>query len=120
MSESILLSVAKNIGLPESYDVFNPDLIMHINSAFSDLNQLGVGPAEGFQIEGDAETWDDLLQGEIRLNNVKTWTYLKVRSVFDTASTTGAVISAMERQIAQLEYRINLFREEQLHDQLSR
>lgn len=120
MSESILLSIAKNIGLPPEYDVFNPDLIMHINTSLSNLNQLGIGPAEGFMIEDEVPVWDDLLGGEPRLNNVKTLVYLQVRSVFDTASLTGAVITAMEKQIALLEYRINLFREEQLHDAIPR
>lgn len=119
MSESILRSVAKNIGLPEEYDVFDPDLILHINTVLSDLNQLGIGPEEGFEITDDVTTWDDLLQGEMRLNNVKTYTYLRVKLVFDSGSLTGAVITSMEKMVDRLEYRINLFREEQLHDQLS-
>lgn len=116
MTDSILRSVAKNIGLPPEYDIFDPDLIMHINTVFSDLNQLGIGPAEGYEIIDDTQTWTEFLQGETRLNNVKTYVYLRVRLVFDASSLTGAVITSLEKQVDRLEYRINLFREEQLHD----
>lgn len=113
--DSILRSVAKNIGLPEEYDVFDPDLILVINGVLSDLNQLGIGPEQGFEIVDDTATWDDFLQGELRLNNVKTYVYLKTRLAFDTSSLTGAVITSMEKQAERLEVRINLFREEQLY-----
>lgn len=117
---SILRSIAKNIGLPEEYDIFDPDLILVINGVLSDLNQLGIGPAEGFEIVDGTETWDDLLQGEMRLNNVKTLVYLRTRLAFDTGSLTGAVITSMEKQAERLEVRINLFREEQIHDAIPR
>lgn len=113
MSESILRSVAKNIGLPEEYNVFDPDLIMAINSVMSDLHQLGIGPEEGFEITDDVATWDDLLQGEIRLNSVKSYTYMRVKLMFDPP-TTSYLIDAYQKQVDKAEFRINLFREEQL------
>lgn len=120
MSESILRSIAKNIGLPEEYNVFDPDQILLINGVLADLHQIGIGPEEGFQVTDDTTTWDELLQGEMRLNNVKTLVYIRVKLLFDSGSLTGAVITSMEKMADRLEYRINLFREEQFHDQLSR
>lgn len=116
MNDSILRLIAKNIGLSEEYNVFDPDLLMHINTVFADLHQIGIGPAEGFEIVDDTATWDDYLQGEKRLNNVKTYVYLRVKMVFDNAALTGHVVTSLQAQIDRLEYRINLFREEQLYD----
>ena len=59
--ESILTSIKKMLGIPEEYDHFDPDLIMHINSVLSILTQIGVGPSEGFRIEDDLATWEDFL-----------------------------------------------------------
>lgn len=107
---SILTSVKKALGLDESYEAFDPEIIMHINSVFSNLNQIGVGPETGFQIEDKDATWDDLLAGELRLNNVKTWVYSKVRLIFDPPATSFA-ISAQQELIKELEFRIYMFSE---------
>lgn len=111
MSQSILDSVKKILGLPADYDAFDQDVIMHINSTFLAIQQLGVGPSAGFMIEGSDETWEDLLGGDPNLNAVKTLVGLKVRLIFDPPTTSFA-IEAMERQIAMYEYRINLEREQ--------
>ena len=115
MTESILRSVAKNLGLPAEYDVFDPDLVMNINTVLADLNQMGIGPAEGFEISDDTATWDDFLEGETRLNSVKSYTYMRVKLMFDPP-TTSYLIDAYQRQADKLEWRINMFREEQAWD----
>jgi hypothetical protein len=107
---SILTSVKKALGLDESYEAFDPDILMHINSVFSNLNQIGVGPETGFQIEDKDATWDDLLDGDPRLNNVKSWVYSKVRLMFDPPATSFA-ISAIQEVIKEFEYRIYTFSE---------
>ena len=61
MTESILTSIKKLLGIDESYKHFDPDLIMHINSVFSILTQLGVGPPNGFSITGDSEKWNSFI-----------------------------------------------------------
>lgn len=71
MTNSILDSTKKILGIAADYDVFDNDIVMHINSVFSTLNQLGVGPEFGFAIEDDTATWDDFLGTDLRLNNVK-------------------------------------------------
>jgi hypothetical protein len=107
---SILDSTKKALGLSFEYDVFDSDIIMHINSAFSTLNQLGLGPEEGFMIEDDHETWDTFLGNDKRLNSVKSYVYLRVRLLFDLPGNSFAV-SAMKEQIQELEWRLNVQRE---------
>lgn len=109
-AESILDSTKKALGVGADYDVFDPDIIMHINSVFSTLNQLGIGPEDGFMIEDDEATWDTFLMGDKRLNSVKTYVFLKVRLLFDPPATSF-LIAAYEKQITELEVRLNLYRE---------
>lgn len=110
MSESILKSTKKNLGIEENYNVFDSDILMHINSVFSTLNQLGIGPALGYEIESDSDTWDTFLLGDSRLNAVKTYVYLRVRLLFDPPSTSFHITSIKE-QIQELEWRLNAQRE---------
>lgn len=111
MSTSILNSVKKVLGLAEDYTAFDPDIVLHINSVFSTLQQLGVGPTEGFEIEGATGTWDSFLGADPRLNNVKTYVSLRVRMLFDPP-TTGHHVNAMQAQIQELEWRLNVHMEE--------
>ena len=62
ISESILISIKKLLGIDESYTHFDPDIIIHINSVFSILTQMGVGPANGFSISGKDEVWSGFIQ----------------------------------------------------------
>lgn len=110
MSESILNSTKKMLGIDADYDAFDMDVILHINSALSTLNQLGLGPEEGFMIEDETAEWGDLLEDDMRLNSVKSLIYLKVRLVFDPPSTSF-VLEAMKEQINELEWRLNVYRE---------
>lgn len=109
-SSSILDSTKKALGVGFDYDVFDPDIIMHINSAFATLNQLGIGPEEGFAITDDQTTWDAFLGTDPRLNSVKTYVFLKVRYVFDPPATSF-VLNAMKEQIQEHEWRLNVYRE---------
>lgn len=112
MVDSILESTKKVLNIPSDYNVFDQDLILHINSVFSTLNQLGIGPTQGFMIEDGATEWDTFLAGDIRLNNVKTYTYLRVRLLFDPPASSFA-ITAIQDQIKELEWRINAQREDE-------
>lgn len=113
-NESILISTKKMLGLDESYVAFDSDVIIHINSVFSTLNQLGIGPVNGFIIEDGVPTWDDFLFGDQRLNSVKTYMYLKVRLYFDPP-TTSFTQEMMQKQILEHEWRLNVAREELLY-----
>lgn len=105
--ESILTSIKKLLGITEEYDQFDPDIIMHINSVFMILTQLGVGPAEGFSIEDDTAVWTDFIQDVKKLESVKTYIYLKVKLAFDPP-LSSAVIESMNRLINELEWRLNV------------
>ncbi len=107
METSILKSVKKILGLPADYTAFDLDIITHINSVFSTLQQLGVGPAAGFMIEDDTDVWDTFLGADIRLNSVKTYVYLRVRMLFDPPQTAH-LIAAMKEQIQEMEWRLNV------------
>lgn len=109
---SILTSVKKILGVDEDYTAFDEDIIVHINTTFSKLNQLGIGPNVGFAIEDDTATWDELLGTDLRLNSVKSYTYLCVRLMFDPPNTSY-LIDSMDKQVKELEWRINTYREEE-------
>lgn len=111
MEESILNSTKKILGLDAGYTVFDQDIITHINSAFSTLTQLGIGPAGGFAIEDDNAEWANYLETETKMESVKTYVYLRVRQLFDPPATSY-LVTAMEKQITELEWRLNSTREE--------
>lgn len=106
MDASILVTLKKLLGLPEDYDVFDMDVMIHANSAFATLSQLGVGPEEPFSIESNSEVWSDFILDDKNLNPVKTYVYLKVRLLFDPPTTSFA-IDAMKKQAEELEWRLN-------------
>lgn len=110
MSASILTSTKKTLGIAEDYTAFDDDIIMHINTVFSTLNQLGVGPAEGFEIADKTILWAAFLGTDLRLNNIKSYMYMRVRLMFDPPSTSY-LITSMQNQVEQLEWRINTERE---------
>lgn len=105
--ESILTSIKKMLGIAEEYTHFDPDIIMHINTVFMVLHQLGVGPDNGFYIEDDTYTWADFLEDPTRLQMVKSYMYLKVRKVFDPP-TSSTHMNAIDQSIAEYEFRLNV------------
>lgn len=105
--ESILTSIKKLLGITEEYEHFDSDLIMHINSVFSILTQLGVGPIEGFSINDDTAIWSDFIKPNENLEAIKSYMYLKVKLLFDPP-LSSAVIESMNRMIGELEWRINV------------
>lgn len=113
MEQSILISTKKVLGIAEDYTVFDLDIITHINTAFSTLTQLGVGPAEGFMIEDETAVWTDFdpIDDDRLYNSVKSYVFLRVRQLFDPPSTSY-LIAAFDRQIQELEWRLNVYREE--------
>ncbi len=106
--ESILDSIKKLLGISDEYTQFDNDIIMHINTVFMNLTQLGVGPEEGFFIEDNSATWTDFvdLKNEIQLNAVKTYVYLKVKLLFDPP-LSSSVVQSMNNMISELEWRLN-------------
>lgn len=105
--ESILESIKKMLGISVDYNHFDPEIIMHINSTFSDLHRLGIGPKEGFLIEDDSATWNDFIPGMATVQSIKSYIFLKVKLLFDNSTLSSAVIAAMERQIKEYEWSLN-------------
>ena len=109
---SILDDVKHMLGLLPAETAFDIDVTIHINTVFTTLKQLGVGPPEGFFIEDNTADWSEFIPDE-RLNGVKSYMFLRVKSIFDPPAT-GFTQAAMERQILELEWRLRLEAEEQV------
>ena len=107
MNESILTSIKKLLGISEEYEHFDHDIVMHINSVFVILNQLGVGPEECFSIYDESVAWSDFLGENKNLELIKSYMYLKVRLMFDPPAS-GTILESYNRQINELEWRINV------------
>lgn len=106
--ESILNSIKHNIGPTGEYTHFDPNIIMEINTAFMTLTQLGVGPAEGFRIVDDSETWSDFLpEDDLNFEGAKTYVELTTKLIFDPP-TNATVLASMERTLEKLEWRLNV------------
>lgn len=116
--ESILTSIKKAIGIAEEYDHFDPELIMHINSVFSDLREIGVGPSEGFVIEDETSSWVDFIPSSDKMwfENVKSYMCLRVQLLFDPP-TNSSLLASKERQVEKLEWRLNYAAEESLEEE---
>lgn len=110
MDNSILNSIKKMLGLTEEYEHFDMDLIMHINSVFMILNQIGVGPPKGFSITDACATWDDYLPNNPNIQAVKSYMYMKVKLMFDPPLSSAA-LDSINRMISELEWRINVMAE---------
>ena len=106
MYESILTSIKKLLGIPEDYEHYDADIIMHINSVFMILNQLGVGPSNGFSITDKTAVWGNFISDNDNLEAVKSYVYMKVRLLFDPP-LSSAVMECMIRMIGELEWRLN-------------
>ena len=105
--ESILNSIKKLLGIAEDYDHFDSDIIMHINSVFATLTQLGVGPEDGFSIDDECAKWEDFLPEERMLHSVKSYMFMKVKLMFDPP-LSSAVIECTKEQIKELEWRLQV------------
>lgn len=104
INNSILKTIAKMIGPGVGDDYFNPDLIWHINAAFSRLCQLGVGRDIGtpFRISGEDDTWDDFID-EGHQEEVKEYVWLRVKKIFDPPAS-GTVKQAYDEREKELEW----------------
>lgn len=105
--DSILTSVKKLLGISEEYTAFDPDIIMYINSVFSILTQLGVGPTEGFFISDASATWNDYFSEGDRIEAVKSYIAAKVRLMFDPPASSSAM-QALSNLVSELEWRLNV------------
>ena len=108
ITDSILNSVKKQLGPGVEYDHFDPELIMDINSVFTILHQLGVGPEDGYSIEGEDDMWTDFMPVGSNLELVKSYMYIKVKLMFDIQTLTSPIIAALQEQAKEFEWRLNV------------
>lgn len=101
---SILNSIKKNLGITEEYDAFDADIIMAINSCFSVLTQLGVGPDEGYAIHSSSEEWSDYLDDWSKLAMVKSYIFMKTKLLFDPPANSST-LESYKQLISEFEYR---------------
>lgn len=117
MNQSILTSIKKLLGIEEDYEHFDTDIIIYINGVFMSLNQLGLGPIEGFSIDNKITTWVEFLKDRNDLNAVKSYMYLKVKLLFDPPQM-GYLVDAIKTQIAEFEWRLNVQAETKLCEEV--
>lgn len=103
--DSILNSIKELLGIPAEQLNFDTEVIIHINSAFSDLYDVGVGPSEAFVIQDENDMWDDFLQGSVNYENAKQYVYISVKIVFDPPASAAA-LAALERRLDKLEWKL--------------
>jgi hypothetical protein len=106
----ILDSIKKLLGIDKTDLNFDQEIIMHINSAFMILNQLGVGPSDGFKITSNTDTWDDFTEGRLDIEAIKSYIYLKVRLLFDPPQNSF-LVDSIQKQIEEFEWRLQVQRE---------
>lgn len=105
INSSILNDVKEAIGIVQDYTVFDSQLIICINSVFSTLHQLGIGPEEGFSIDGPETKWEDYVESK-RFDFIRSYMIMKVHVMFDPP-TSSVAMDALNKQIAEYEWRIN-------------
>lgn len=105
MEQSILTTIKKMLGIAEDYESFDLDVITNINMALMTLNQLGVGPEDGFSISDKSSVWSDFIKDVKNLEGVKTYIFIKTKLVFDPP-TGSFVLDALDRQVKELEWRL--------------
>lgn len=105
--DSILISIKKLLGVDAEYEHFDTDILIHINTVFMNLTQIGVGPTKGFAILGETEVWSDFVGDTIKMEAVKTFVYLKVRLIFDPPANSF-LIEAINNQLGEIEWRLQL------------
>jgi hypothetical protein len=118
LEQSILKSTKKMLGIGDDDESFDLDIMTHINSAFSHLNDLGVGPKDGFVVDDEDDDWDDFLpdtdeEGNsnlVKLSKVKTVVFLRTKMVFDPPASSY-LQDSMEKLLQEAEWRLSANRE---------
>lgn len=120
MNDSILTSIKKLLGINEEYEHFDQDIIIHINSVFMTLKQIGIGPSEGFMIRDKSSTWNDFLNTgasvirfdgrqnvKMDLGALQSYVYIKVKLIFDPPPNSFT-IESLNKVANEYEWRLNL------------
>lgn len=112
-SDSILNDIKKLCSIDVSQTDFDRDIIIHINSAFANLRQLGIGPEIAFRIKNDKQTWKDILKDDVNSESLKDYIYIKCRLIFDTPQSS-AMENALKEELREIEWRLRTYYNEEL------
>lgn len=107
LERSILDTIKKALAVDPSYDAFDEEIMMHINSVFSILHQIGATPPGGFVLITGQEKWNEYLLDVKNVAMVKSYIFLKVKLLFDATSLTSFTIDAFQKQISEFESRLS-------------
>lgn len=105
MEESILISIKKLLGIMEDDNSFDTDIVISINSVFSALTQMGVGPEQGYSISGPDNKWSEYIGDSNKLQMIKSYVHMRVRLLFDPPTST-AVLECTKELAKELEWRL--------------
>lgn len=108
-SESILDSIKKLIGIEDTETYFDSDIVTGVNSAFSSLNQIGIGPDDGFSISDNTKVWNNYLTDVRTLELVKSYVHLKTKLLFDPPSSSS-IVEIINKEISEFEWRLNIIK----------
>ena len=111
IEDSILDSVKKLLsGIPAENADFDKDIIYAINSWFTTLMQLGVGPENGFGITGKNETWGQFSQDPVVIRWASEYIATKTRITFDPPQSSSA-LECLKELASEYEWRIYIYAE---------
>ena len=105
--DSILASIKKFVGIPDTYTAFDSDIILLINSEFSTLHQVGVGTSSAFKIEDDTSVWSDFSGDKDYIESVKELIGIRVKMIFDPPANSF-VMEALKSKADELTWRLNV------------
>ena len=109
MDNSILRSTKKVLGISLDDDSFDLDIIVDINTALSVLQTEGSGLF--WQIEDETAEWGHLVSDSAQVGLIRAIVFLRVKILFDPPQTSY-LLAAYEEQIKELEWRLNVMRED--------
>lgn len=105
--ESILNSIKKLLGIEPDDDSFDQELVMHVNTAFTLMAQLGLGPTDGFFITDATTKWTDYNPTRKDLEMMKSYIFLRVRLLFDPPQNSF-LVDSIQKQCNEFEWRLNV------------
>lgn len=105
--KTILNDIKQGLGVDKVVEFFDNDILMHINTAFFKLHQLGVGPTNGFRLTTGEEQWAAFLSTDMNIEAVKSYVLIHTRLLFDPPNTSF-VLDAYQRQLNEIEWRLNV------------
>lgn len=107
IENSILNDIKSMLGPSYDDNSFDTDIIIYINSIFTILRQLGVGPVTGYRIKDSNNIWSEFVKDEEMLDAVKMYIYLKVKLAFDPP-LNASLVETFTNQAKELEWRLNV------------